>query len=445
MIIARTAPVVDRRMQLALAAAAVVLLSRMALSLAIVPPWQQPDEPIHVAVAEVWRSRITGEGTSDRGREAEIIDSMIRHDWWRHYQKPLPAGPQPIRFLSTGAVVSTIGLEPESPSYAPPYYATVGWLLSLAPRGTVERDLYAMRLVSMLFAAGTLWVAFLACRLALDELGVVAVTSLLAVHPQFAIASTTAGPDALVTLAGALVWWQTMRALRGTSQFRSLAVLWLVSICAAIVDRLGVALLPIALSVTVMVSATRLRPRSAVVLVVCTVVAIAISVGTIPAIRGQVEFSLRAASGPSALGDLDYIRQFVAFLFTSWWYSLGWVRYQAPEWWAIVTVLVTIAASVGVVRQFLRRDGAARETIIVAVVNLIALLAAVGVVFLRLRVGPQGRYFFPAIVPSLTLLWLGTEAWVPERFRTAASVALVGVVAVLDVLAWILVALSAYT
>src|SRR5688572_23962229 len=96
MILARTVPVVDRRMQLALAAAAVVLLSRMALSLAIVPPWQQPDEPIHVAIAEVWRSRITGEGTSDRGREAEIIDSMIRHHWWRHYEKPLPAGPQPI-------------------------------------------------------------------------------------------------------------------------------------------------------------------------------------------------------------------------------------------------------------------------------------------------------------------------------------------------------------
>ena len=431
-------------MQLALAAAAVVLLSRMALSLAIVPPWQLPDEPIHVAVAEVWRSRITGEGTSDRGREAEIIDSMIRHHWWRHYEKPLPAGPQPIRFVSTGAVVSTIGLEPESPSYAAPYYATAGWLLSLAPRGTVERDLYAMRLMSMLFAAATLWVGFLACRLALDELGVAAVTSLLAVHPQFAIASTTAGPDALVTLAGAVVWWQTLRALRGTRQFRSLAVLWLVSICAAIVDRLGVALLPIALSVTVMVSITRLRPRSAVALVACTVGAIVISVGTIPAIRGQVEFSLRTASGPSALADLDYIRRFVAFLFTSWWYSLGWVRYQPPDWWAMVTGLVTIAASVGVVRRFLRR-GDARETIVVAVVNLVALLAAVGVVFLRLRVGPQGRYFFPAIVPSLTLLWLGIEALVPERFRTAGAVALVGGVAVLDVLAWILVALSAYT
>src|SRR5687768_2873206 len=207
MMAARAPSFGDRRLQLAVAAATVVLLSRMAFSLLIVPPWQHPDEPIHVSIAEVWRSRITGEGAADRGREAEIIDSMIRHGWWGHYQQP-PPEPRPTRFLSTGAVVSTIGLDPTSQGYSPPYFASAGWLLSLGPRGAVERDLYVMRIMSMLFGAGTLWVGFLASRLALDHLGAATVPALLAVHPQFALASTTAGPDALVYLAGAIVWWQ---------------------------------------------------------------------------------------------------------------------------------------------------------------------------------------------------------------------------------------------
>lgn len=430
-------------MRLALIAAAVILLSRMLVSLMVVPPWQQPDEPIHVAIAEVWRSRIAGGDPSDRGREAEIIDSMIRHDWWQHYGRPLPPGPQPTRFVNTGAVAPTIGLEPESRGYAPVYYAPVGWLLSLGPRATVERDLYVMRIMSMLFAIGTLWAGFRACRLALDELGTATVVSLLAVHPQFALASTTAGPDALVSLAGVFVWWQTMSALGGTSPFRSLAMLWLVAIGAAIMDRLGITLIPIALVVTVLVALTRLRPLHAAGLLVGAVLAVAISIGTVPAIRDQVQFSLRSATGAPVLGDVEYIKRFFRFLFTSWWYSLGWVRYQAPQWWVSVTALVTIVASVGVVRQFLH-SRALREIIGVAALNMIVLLAALCVVFLRLRTGPQGRYLFPAIVPLLVLLWLGIEAWFPERFRKPAAVALVTAVALLDLSAWMFVAAPAY-
>jgi hypothetical protein len=176
---------------------------------------------------------------------------------------------------------------------------------------------------------------------------------------------------------------------------------------------------------------------------VFALLAIAISVNTIPAIRDQVRFSLRSAPGLPVLGDVAYMKRFAAFLFSSWWYSLGWVRYQAPQWWMVVTAFVTIPASLGVVVQLLRR-GPARATVVIAVLNLVALLAALCVVFLRLRTGPQGRYLFPAIVPLLTLLWIGTAAWVPDRRRELASAVLVTTVGVLDLLVWILVALPVY-
>jgi hypothetical protein len=427
-----------------LAVAIVVLLARMTLAVLIVPPWQHPDEPIHVAAAEVWRSRITGNDAQDRGREADIIDSMIRHGWWRHYGQPLPPGPQPTRFVSTGAVFSTIGLVPESSSYAPPYYAAVGWLLSLAPRGAVERDLYVMRIVSMLCTVGTLWVAFLGSRLALDALGAATVTILFALHPQLAIASTTAGPDAFVTCAGAILWWQTMSALRGSHQVRSLAILWLAAVAAAMVDRLGIVLVPIAFIVTAVALVERLRFRRAVAALALVAIAIAVAAATIPAIRSPLRISLAETLVSSSPDDaVQYAGRFTAFLVSSWWYSLGWVRYFAPHWWVVSTSVMTTVAVAGTWRAFIRSPDM-RRVVIMAVVNLLCFLAAVTWVFLRVRVGAQGRYLFPVIVPTLILFWLGTSAWLPTRLRHIGSIALVATFAILDLIVWLVVALPAY-
>jgi hypothetical protein len=438
---ARTVPSLDRSM---LAAAIVVLLMRMALSVLIVPPWQHPDEPIHVAAAEVWRSRITGNDAQDRGREAEIIDSMIRHGWWRHYGQPLPPGPPPTRFVSTGAVFSTIGLVPDSSSYAPPYYAGAGWLLSLAPRAPVERDLYVMRVVAMACGAVTLWVGYLASRLALDALGAATVTTLFALHPQGAIAFTTAGPDALVMCAGAIVWWQTMSAVRGSHQVRSLAILWLAAIGAATVDRLGIALIPIAFIVTAVVSVEGLRFRSTAAVLALVALAIALAAATIPAIRNPLRISLAQTLVSSSWADaLLYAGRFTTALLRSWWYSLGWARYFAPTWWVISTWVITIVSLAGIYRAFARSLGT-RRVILLASVNLFCFLAAVAWVFLRVRVGAQGRYLFPVIVPTLTLIWLGTAGWFPARFRPVGAAALVAAFAVLDLIVWSLVALPAY-
>jgi hypothetical protein len=426
-----------------IALAAILFLSRLILAILIVPPWQQPDEPIHVAVAELWRGRISGDDAADPSRQAEIIDSMIRHGWWRHYyQQPLPPGPQPTSFVSTGVAARTIGLGPESPGYPPPYYASVGWLFSLAPRGAIERDLYVMRIISMLFGAGTLWVGFLGSRLALDGLGAATVTSLLALHPQVAIVSTTAGPDAVVNFAAAVIWWQTIGALRGTRYVRSLLILWLATV-GALVDRGGIALIPIAVTVTAFVMVKRVRFVTAAVALTCMGLALTVALTTAP-VRSNLENSLALALVRSSFGDtLLYTSRFVAFLFSSWWYSLGWVRYSAPQWWVAGAAAITAVAAAGTLREFVRSPNT-RVVIIFAVLNLFYLLAALAWAFLRVRIGVQGRYLFPAIVPTLTLIWLGSSAWLPTRWRSIGSAALVATFAVLDLSAWILVGLAVY-
>jgi hypothetical protein len=427
-----------------LAVATVVFLSRALLSTLLVPPWQQPDEPIHVAAAEVWRSRITGTHDQDRGREAEIIDSMIRHGWWRHYRQPLPPGPQPTRFVDTGVVFSTIGLVPESSSYAPPYYATVGWLLSFGSLTTVEHDLYAMRLLSMLFAVSTLWIAYLATRLALDELSAATIASLLALHPQFALVSTTAAPDAVVNFAGALLWWQSIAAIRQPHYLRSLTILWLAVLAAAMIDPMGIALVPVAFIVTVAVSMTRLGRRAAAAVLSVAVAGIVVAFVAIPAIRNPMRISMAIALVQSPLADaLQYTARFTVFLFGSWWYSLGWGRYVVTQWWFAGATAITVIAVIGTSRGF-ARSGENRAVIVLAMTSLLCLLGAIAWVFLRVRIGAQGRYVFPVIVPTLTLMWLGTAVWVPPRLRPVVSTALVAAFATLDLVAWTVVAVPAY-
>jgi hypothetical protein len=106
-------------------------------------------------------------------------------------------------------------------------------------------------------------------------------------------------------------------------------------------------------------------------------------------------------------------------------------------------MVITAVAVVGTWRSFVR-SGATRTVIVVAGVNLLCLLLAISWVFLRVRVGAQGRYLFPAIVPALTLMWLGTAAWVPARLRPAVSTALIAAFAILDLVAWTVVAIPAY-
>jgi hypothetical protein len=369
---------------------------------------------------------------------------MIRHGWWRHYGQPLPPGPQPTRFVSTGVVSPTIGLEPEDWVYQPPYYAAVGWLLSRAPRAPVERDMYAMRIVSILFATGTLWVAFLGSRVALDALGALTVTSLLAVHPQFALASTTAGPDAVVNFAGAILWWQTMSALRGAHYVRSLSVLWLTVLASATVDRVGIALIPIAFIATAVVLLKRLRFLVAAAVLVVVALAVAAAMTSVPAIRGLLRIAVSEALVSSSFSDpLQYSGRFTGFLFSSWWYSLGWVRYFAPQWWIAGAAVMTVVAALGALWAF-ARSADKRMVIALAVTHLLCLLVALAFVFLRVRVGAQGRYLFPVIVPTLTLMWLGTAAWVPSRLRHVASTVLVTAFAILDLVSWAVVAVPAY-
>ena len=432
--------------------ASAILLCHLVLSLALIPPWQQPDEPTFVAWAEWQRTQwFDGDDTPDQGREGEIIQSMASYSWWQHRRlHGQPPNPLPENFFITG-----IGT-PVSAAGRPPGYPWVaGTFLSWFPRLSVTGDLYLLRTMSALLGLLTLWIAWLAARESLGALGGTTVATLLALHPQFTIVSTSAASDALANLLAALAWWQVARIVNGRTVAMSVALMWGAILAAVIVDRMAVPVVVTVGLASIIALWTRLgRTRTPLAL---AALGSLLTIGAWNAswAPGILQESLQsyqwgllfsASFAPEAL-TWDLFSRFTAFIHQSWWFSLGWGRYAPPSWWTGVLTMLTLAAACGIGRQLFGQTvvhGTTRTIVVLALITLASQAGAVYWMYYRLANGSQGKSLFPALVPALLLLWVGVAAWVPERFRAAAAVALVAVFALFDLSVWTLVAIPAY-
>ena len=420
-----------------------LLLCQLVVALALIPPWQQPDEHAYVASLEVWRSRFSAAASEDAGREADIIRSMAAHDFWHHYGDA-PSGPLPARFEGLTGAINVGAVSSNRP---PPYYALLAMGLAPVPGMSVVEDMYAMRGLSVLLSVVTLWVAWRGTRECLGETGGATVTVLLALHPQFAVVSTAAAPDALVNLAGACLWWQAMLALRRPRFLVPLVAVWVAAFCGAAVDRMGIPLLIGAFVTTAAVVTCRAERSRATV--VFTVAAAALLVATLWSVdelrnvmRSLVFLEINVVEDARTW---TYVGRFTSGLFRSWWFSLGWMTYLPPGWWAAVAAAVSILALGAVVWRMGRGDDAQlRVPVILATLLILVQAAAVFWAFYRIGHGAQGRYFFPYLVPSLTLLYLGAETLARPRYRHYGPLGLVAAFALLSVTAWVFVGFPAF-
>jgi hypothetical protein len=352
----------------------------------------------------------------------------------------------PATFKDTGVVAPTIGIDPTSENFPSPFYRSIGGALSVAPQMSVEADMYAMRSVSAALAILTLWLAWLGAREALGEMAGAVVVLLLALHPQFAIVSVAAGPDALVNAAGACLWWQAMRALKRPRYLVSLAGVWAAGMAAALSDRMGVPLLGAALMVSVIVLARRTRH-----LLITAAMTVAVGAGTAACLWfvADLRRALLSTFGQGLMPvpgarTWDYISRWTAAYFSGWWFLLGWARFEAPGWWLVLALALCAASAWGVTRQAADGSAAVRTVILLAVLTLMIQVAAEYWTFLRIQNGPLGKHLLPFVVPSLVLIWAGIDAVVPARYQRHAAYGLVLCFAALDSLAWIFVALPIY-
>jgi hypothetical protein len=432
-----------------------LLACRILVALALVPPWQQPDENTHIARVELQRNRIALlDGSPDPAREGEILQSMAYYDWWEHRGRGWKTPsilPKDFTSVRLGVAVPA-----QNGADLPIYYLIVGRLLNWLPRLSIVEDLYVLRAIAAVFGMLTLWIAWLGARECLGALGGTTVAVLLALHPQFAIVSTAASPDSIVNFLGACVWWQATLAMKRGSVLLPLSAMWSAAIAAAAADRMGVPLLLMAFVVSVVVVTLR-RPFwgqkvffTLPATAVCAVVALGAAMWTLDTF-GEI-YALRAnfsrgwAPVPGAM-TWNLFTNFTSSVHQSWWFSLGWGSYPPPAWWAAITVVLTALAAIGTGRRLFKDrqiDARTRTLIALAVIGVAVQVSAVYWTYFRLGNGGQGKSLFPVLVPCLVLLWTGIEAWVPASRRVHAAAALVLLLALLDAAAWGLVAIPAY-
>jgi Predicted membrane protein (DUF2142) len=435
-----------------LALVAVVFLIRAALALAVIPPWQKPDEPQHLERIRVIMERPTFDLTvrTAPAIQHEILNSMAQFDWWRHVFR---APPQPVP--ETFAKDAFFGRTPEGMVNMPPvYYALVTAYLRAEGASGLLAQYRAARLPSIVFGLLTIGCLWAAVRDALaSEAAATSVAALLAFHPQFLQVATAVTPDALVNLVGALVYWQVVRLSTNKAPWLAVAILLAAAILAGFTKRIGAPLLLVAGGAVVW---RLFRPTAhgfyqrarlvaiAVLVTTLTFSAVRLIGGTGAEVVQHWEDLLVAPIKPESL-SWDYVQPFSAVLFDSAWLRFGWMAYlPGPVWIGVVRAVTFVALIGSVVVVSRKRDPAVVQAVAIAATLVFIQLAAVYATYLPRGILAQGRYLFPALGPMLMLLWLGTRELWPDRYKQAHLFVLPALFLMLDVAAWSLYIVPAY-
>jgi hypothetical protein len=425
--------------------------AQMVLAIAVIPPWQNPDEPQHLLTTRLVQTSgadFVVESAWGSAHEPPIVASMARYGWWKHYQRQTP-DPLPLTFADGPAhVVAQYFGPPGGGSRL--YYRAVAALFDAASIDSLLAQLYAMRALSALAALLSLWCVWNGTRRVLCDRAAAVVTACVALHPQFVFVSTSASPDAFVNLAGSIVWRQAAVLVSSGTTILDVALMWGAAIAALVLRRLGAPLLAIAAVVTAVVAWREIaRARAWRAVLASALVAVALIAVAALAVPTELNRSLsfirfdpsRALS--TVVANAAQLPAFIDMFFRTFWLAAGWLRYPGPFWWHLVTVAVCVTAGAGLILLAFKDRSKALwlSGIAVAIQSVAVLVYHFGI----LQSGPQGRYVFPVLPAIFCLVWLGWDALVGRRAHPQlAAVSLVVVMAFLNASAWVFVVLPAY-
>lgn len=400
-----------------------------------VPPFQNPDEPVHFgAVLRVARGADRNAAT-----EKEILRFMDRSNWWRSLgmgrPTTLPERLGDIPYIMDGAVngdsyVRIRGLLA--------YHILAGAALRLAGIDGLETSYYLLRLLSFLLflaALGFLWSGF--GRLARSAGPVFAAAVLLvALVPQFLIGSLAVSPDMLCVALGAAFFYAAIAVLERRASALHWALAFLSAAIGFATDKSVFILLPLALLLIVF-RIDRANAGKALVLVpALTLAAVVVAYAFVMLFPLQAENGWRIVKdsfmarlgGFGALFALDDLnRRFAALLSESFFLRFGGMVFGAGR--AIVlawrALLAIAGAGLALFLAALPFGGRWRRDPFTARVAVFAFAAvAVQIFAVRLSANPgniyaQGRYLFPVMGFAAVLFTLGVRT----AFDAFASIA----------------------
>ncbi len=430
-----------------------VLLAALALGtayIAVIPPWQSPDEPTHFEYARILAD---GAGPWDPSPspdlQREIVFSLDRHGYWRHVgvepPSPLPGSFRDAPFLS--AAPSQIGKNP------PLYYWLASLVLKSSPASTLEGGVFRLRALSLFFSLLTIAVVWLCAREVFGAASPLcpAAAAAAAFLPQFMVIGTSVSPDPLINLFGAGAIWLAIRFQRTGWTFPRLLLLalWqgagllagykLLIVWAALGGGLllgpffaGNGIFPIrrffilsSLAAAFLLTAYSVLAWHFPPVTRVFVVRLNLLADTI------VNFCSGRTNFPEG-----YWSWFNRELFRSFWLKYGWLRYELPAAYYSGFMVATLGALVGLT-LFLagrprRNPGPASRGRAAAFSLMVYAVVALGGYYLFWGLKPeatstQGRHLF-LVMPAWAILFvLGWRQLLPARgeWVLAATVTLV--------------------
>lgn len=428
------------------------------LYLWVTPPWMGPDEPRHYEYVRLLfdKRKLVGWADADRELEREIIASMRRHQFERigMVHPELVGAPLPDRF----ADIWGAGLAHEL--HQPPL-AYLVYAMALVPVAdeSIERQLLALRALSLLIGLATAWVAMVALvRLWPEDRFVgVGAAALVALLPQRLWLSVTVNNDHLTIFWGVLLFAVLVNAWRQGYRWWHLPVTVAVVGLALLTKRTGVVLGGLLagalLSVLLMGNARHRVLPGLVGILVIGLTGILLGPAFWQRLTAQVPGLEKAGATFVYIyfghvfdplpqfryqltpvvwftpEELPFWMRYLRFAVESFWGRFGWLNVWLGTPVRVALGVLTGLGLVGAVVQGLR---ALRGSLVLQPAQrralssgLVALIIAVAMMFQRLaqdwaagvRTSFQMRFLFP-ILPllALYLLW-GLAAWVPVRKR----------------------------
>lgn len=415
----------------------VVFLLHGLLYLALVPPWQAPDEPtsFELLLTMEAKGRLVSIQDQDLSIQRDIIASMERSSYWERGGY----GPRPRPYQASFEFIYPCCY---TQLHRPPLYQLL--LLPVARLGygwPVEQRLMLVRAATLLFGAATVAIASLiGSELAVVNPGLAFVfPALIALHPQFAYSNATFNADNLIALLSAIVCWLLLRIFKHGISLRRLLGLGLIFGLGIFTKRTILFILPsVGLACLWQGWSMWREPmqeQRRKLLGTGAIAVVTAGLLLLPSIRNYMTTLLVRYVIPTGLqAYINYIvagiidpsvplgirlLQAILFINRTFWGNYGWHYITLPG--IVQQLLLALTVGTWVTTMILLVwYGPAFAAWIRRYLWLCAFAVLTTLTLTWINVPypglPQGRYVFPVLLPILLLISVGWCGWWPKRW-----------------------------
>lgn len=405
--------------------------------LALIPPWQAPDEPTSVELVLTIEAqhRLVNPGDEIPEIQRAIIDSMERNRFWElgGYGRPLTSNDERnfrgIWHCCASQLVS------------PPFYQVLLLPVAKLTKGWgIDQRLRMLRLATILLAAFTVAVVvqigfeLVAIHPAIPLL----LPAFVCLSPQFAYSSATVNSDNLAALIGTLLFWRLLRVLRDGISAALIVQLALLILLGFVTKRTTLLVVPalllaLAWQAIVMVKGRDKRLGAKPLIAVSGGLAtLCLLIAAVPAFRSPVKASvLLYVFKNDPLKQLTVLQQIPAQHITFWAWLTGSIKHLSLTFvgnygWhqahisrtVAGLVLVPVLASWACALIWLWHSQRVLPSWMMRAVWVCIFCVATAIMLTILGTPPeffpQGRYLFPVIAPISLLTTIGICAWLPK-------------------------------